>query len=232
MNPAIITAEDMEELAKCAADPKYFINTYCKVPNPHLGITPLILRDYQEQLIDSWHANDRNISLLPRQSGKSTCQIAYGLWTALFKPDQIVAIGTPNMAQSQHMMQIIHFMIDNLSYPIRDEILAKNKSSVEFANGSRIASRAVDGHFGRGTTISLLILDEFAFVKPSTSYEFWTGISPCLSNGQKCIMASSWDVNRSGQFGEIWKQATAEMNHCGFSAIGMNSLATTTKGTI
>jgi hypothetical protein len=215
----------MEELAKCAADPKYFINTYCKVPNPHLGITPLILRDYQEQLIDSWHANDRNISLLPRQSGKSTCQIAYGLWTALFKPDQIVAIGTMSIAASICMMQSMFFMIDHLPYPIKDEILSKTKHSVAFANGSHIINQSVTEFFGRGTSVSLLILDEFAYVKPSTSYEWWKSILPCISHGQKCIMASSDNGNRSGQFGEIWKQATSEMTRCGFNAIGMNSLA-------
>jgi hypothetical protein len=54
--------------------------------------------------------------------------------------------------------------------------------------------------------ISLLFLDEFAFVQPSIQNEFWTSIAPTLSTGGSCIMTSTpnGDMNL---FAQLWRQA-------------------------
>jgi hypothetical protein len=58
-------------------------------------------------------------------------------------------------------------------------------------------------------SISLLYLDEFAFVRPTIAAEFWTAITPTLSTGGKCIITSTPNSDED-QFAQIWRQA----NNC------------------
>jgi hypothetical protein len=55
-------------------------------------------------------------------------------------------------------------------------------------------------------SITLLYLDEFAFVRPSIAKEFWTAITPTLSTGGKAIITSTPNSDED-QFAFIWKGA-------------------------
>jgi hypothetical protein len=55
-------------------------------------------------------------------------------------------------------------------------------------------------------SITLLYLDEFAFVRPSIAKEFWTAITPTLSTGGKAIITSTPNSDED-QFALIWKGA-------------------------
>jgi len=52
--------------------------------------------------------------------------------------------------------------------------------------------------------------DEFAFVKPNIQETFWTAISPTLSTGGGCMIASTPNGD-SNKFAEIWYTAIAQM---------------------
>ena len=55
-------------------------------------------------------------------------------------------------------------------------------------------------------SISLLYLDEFAFVRPTIAQEFWTSITPTLATGGKAIITSTPNSDED-QFALIWKMA-------------------------
>jgi hypothetical protein len=55
-------------------------------------------------------------------------------------------------------------------------------------------------------SITLLYLDEFAYVRPSIATEFWTSITPTLATGGKAIITSTPNSDED-QFALIWKQA-------------------------
>jgi hypothetical protein len=55
-------------------------------------------------------------------------------------------------------------------------------------------------------SITLLYLDEFAFVRPTIAKEFWTSITPTLSTGGKAIITSTPNSDED-QFAYIWKGA-------------------------
>jgi hypothetical protein len=85
-------------------------------------------------------------------------------------------------------------------------VVSYNKGSLDFENGSRIVSATTTENTGRGMSISLLYLDEFAFVRPSIATEFWTAITPTLSTGGKAIITSTPNSDED-QFALIWKAA-------------------------
>jgi hypothetical protein len=66
------TKEESEEILKCAKDIKYFANKYCWIKNEQGFWSQVTLRDYQEEIVDSF-SNDENrfhILMQSRQTGK------------------------------------------------------------------------------------------------------------------------------------------------------------------
>lgn len=64
------TDEMLDEYIKCKNDPVYFITTYIMVVHPDRGIVPMVLYDYQKNMVNAYHNNRRVIFLTSRQQGK------------------------------------------------------------------------------------------------------------------------------------------------------------------
>jgi len=210
----ILDANQITEIAKCMSDPKYFIKNYCYLQHPTKGKMKFELYEYQERLIDIYHGYRNNISMLPRQSGKSQCAGAYLLWYAMFTPDSTVLIAAHVYRGAQEIMSRIRFMYENIPDFIRAGVNAYNRGSIEFDNGSRIVAQATTENTGRGMSISLVYLDEFAFVATNIASEFWTSLSPTLSTGGKCVITSTPNQDND-QFAQIWRQAKKTIDEYG-----------------
>jgi hypothetical protein len=163
---------------------------------------------------------------LPRQSGKSTTAAGYLLWYAMFVPDSTILIAAHKYQGAQEIMQRIRFAYEACPDHIRAGVTSYNKGSIEFENGSRIVAQTTTENTGRGMSISLLYLDEFAFVRNTIAKDFWTSIVPTLSTGGKAIITSTPNSDED-QFWEIWRAAnkntdeygnTTELGSNGFKA--------------
>jgi hypothetical protein len=204
-----MTETQIMEFARCA-DPKtgpaYFMSNYFTIQHPTKGSMRYVPYEYQERLIDSYHNYRYSISLLPRQTGKSTTAAGYLLWYAMFVPDSTILIAAHKYTGSQEIMQRIRYAYENCPDFIRAGVTSYNKGSLDFENGSRIVSATTTENTGRGMSISLLYCDEFAFVRPTIATEFWTAISPTLATGGKCIITSTPNSDED-QFAQIWRGA-------------------------
>lgn len=202
------TPEQVLELKKCAQDPVHFIKTYARIQHPMRGSVPFALYPYQERMVENFKNNRFNVVLSARQTGKSTVSAIYLLWHAIFNFDQTILIASNKNSNAMEMIHRIRYAYENLPNWLKPGVLDDgwNKHNVGFDNGSRIVSTATSEDAGRGMSISLLFLDEFAFVKPGIQEEFWTSISPTLSTGGGCIMSSTpnGDINL---FAQIWRSA-------------------------
>jgi len=219
------TQEQLLELARCMSDPKYFMLNYCYIQHPVKGRLLFTLYDYQIGLVDTYHNNRYSISMLARQTGKSTCAAGYLLWYAMFNPDQTILIAAHKYSGAQEIMQRIRFAYELLPDFIRAGVTAYNKGSLEFDNGSRIIAQATTDNTGRGLSISLVYLDEFAFVRPTIAKEFWTALSPTLATGGKCIITSTPNQD-DDQFAQIWNEALKNIDEFGNETnVGKNGFA-------
>ena len=208
------TANELKELVRSAEDPKYFIRNHCYIQHPTRGRLKFQLYEYQERLIDVYHNYRYSIAMLPRQTGKSTCAAGYLLWYAMFNPDSVILIAAHKYSGAQEIMQRIRYMYETCPDFIRAGVTAYNKGSIEFDNGSRIVAQATTENTGRGMALTLVYLDEFAFVPPRVAQEFWTSLSPTLSTGGKCFITSTPNQDND-QFAQIWKQASKTIDEHG-----------------
>ena len=84
------TKDELKQYKKCLDDPVYFAKTYCKIINLDDGLVDFELYPYQKVMFEQFEDNRFNICLACRQSGKSIAVVAYLLWYAIFKGEQVV----------------------------------------------------------------------------------------------------------------------------------------------
>jgi len=205
----IYSEQELEDFAKCADPvdgPMYFMDNFFYIQHPVRGKMLYHPYPYQRKLIENYHNNRFSISLMPRQTGKSTSAAGYLLWYAMFVPDSTILIAAHKYLGAQEIMQRIRYAYELCPNHIRAGAVSYNKGSIEFDNGSRIVSQTTTENTGRGMSITLLYLDEFAFVRPTIATEFWTSITPTLSTGGKAIITSTPNSDED-QFALIWKGA-------------------------
>jgi hypothetical protein len=205
----VFTDEQLAEFVACAdpvTGPAYFMDHFFHIQHPTRGKMLYHPFDYQKRLIDTYHNYRFSISMMPRQTGKSTSAAGYLLWYAMFVPDSTILIAAHKYTGSQEIMQRIRYAYELCPDHIRAGCTSYNKGNLDFENGSRIVSTTTTENTGRGMSISLLYADEFAFVRPGIAKEFWTSISPTLATGGKAIITSTPNSDED-QFALLWKGA-------------------------
>lgn len=223
-----LTPEQIHEVIKCADQDtgyEYFMRHYFYIQHPVQG---QILYDpfpYQVHLIKNYHENRFSISLLGRQLGKTTSAAGYLLWFAMFNYDKTILIAAHQYSGAQEIMQRIRYAYEMCPMWLKPGVEAYNQGNIDFENKSRIVARATTEKTGRGMSLSLLYLDEFAFVRPTIAKEFWTSISPTLATGGKCIITSTPNSDED-QFAQIWREANRKTDEYGnITKLGKNGFS-------
>jgi|TARA_R110001592_G_scaffold61672_4_gene188259 hypothetical protein len=205
------TQQEILEYQKCMMHPAYFARTYCKIISLNDGLVPFELYDYQEEMFNHFNDNRFSIVLACRQSGKSISSVAYLLWYALFNSEKNIAILANKGATAREMLSRVTLMLENLPFFLQPGTKTLNKGSIEFGNNSKIVAAATSGSSIRGLSISLLFLDEFAFIENAT--EFYTSTYPVISSGKDTKVIITSTANGIGnQFYNIWQGSIQKTN--------------------
>jgi len=216
------TEETLRDFRNCfdpVNGPLYFMVNHMKIQHPTQGEIPFIPFDYQVDLIKNYNEHRNSINLLGRQMGKTTVAAGYLLWYAMFKPNSTMLVAAHKQAGASEIMQRIRFAYESIPDHIRAGVTEYNKNSITFDSGSRIVSTTTTENSGRGMALTLVYLDEFAFVPPRIAKEFWTSISPTLSTGGKCIITSTPSSDED-QFAQIWLAANITTDEYGMTIPG------------
>ncbi len=199
------------EYIKCAKDPVYFMKKYCLIQHPTKGKIPFKLFQYQEELTHDIQENDRVVILKSRQLGISTLSAGYSLWMMLFQSDKNILVVAIDQNTSKNLVTKVSVMFENLPSWLRLKTTEKNKLSLRLTNGSQIKAVASSGTSGRSEALSLVIIDEAAFV--DNAEELWASLQQTLSTGGRGVILST--PNGTGNFfHKTW--VAAEEGHNNF----------------
>lgn len=206
---------ETEELKKCAdpvTGPAYFIKNYFYIQHPTKGSILLDPYDYQIELIDSYIENRFSINLIARQLGKTSTSAGYLLWSAMFKSYQNILVGGNKLATAKEILSRILYGYDHCPDFLKAKLTTRNKMTLEFDNSSRILTQAVSECFAHGWSISLLYLDEFAFVKNSSAAGAWASVRPQLSDTKTQVIINSSANHEDDFFATLWEDAIHNRN--------------------
>lgn len=206
--------DQLVELMNCIDDPMYYMTHFVRIRHPVLGALPFNPYPFQTRLVHAFHDHRFNIVLAARQNGKTEVAQGYLLWRAMFVPDSTILITANTYNQALEIMDRIRYSYENVPDHIRDGVREYNKGNIVFANGSRIIARATTPNSGRGLSISLLYVDEFAAIHPNMAEKFWSSIRPTLSTGGACIITST-PQNDEDQFATLWRDAKDNLDAYG-----------------
>ncbi len=182
--------ETMAEIVRCGKDPAFFCNNYAKISHPMRGLIPFDLYDFQAQALEDFKENRFSVILKARQLGISTTVAAYVCWLMLFHRDKNVLVVATKLGTATNLVKKIKAIHKNLPPWLKiAEITIDNRTSFELANGSMVKASSTSGDAGRSEALSLLVVDEAAFVEGMD--ELWAGLYPTLSTGGRCIALST-----------------------------------------
>lgn len=199
-----------QEYKKCALSPEYFLSKYSYIQHPTRGRMLFNLYHYQKNSLKQFEDHKYNIVLKGRQLGFSTLVAGYALWLILFHRDKNILVVATKQEVAKNLVTKVRFMHQNLPVWLRGKCITDNKLSLEFANGSQIKATATSPDAGRSEALSLLILDECAFISEASA--IWTAASSTLSTGGKAILIST--PNGMGNFfHKMWQQAEDGSNN-------------------
>lgn len=200
------TDEEVDEYIKCKNDIVYFAEKYIKVVHVDWGLVDFKLYPYQKKMLTHFDNNPFSIVLACRQSGKSISSIAYLLHFIVFNSDKLVAILANRGATSREMLGRLILAFENLPFFLQPGAKSLNKGSIELSNGSRIECHSTTSSSIRGKSVSLLYLDEFAFVK--NDEEFYTSTYPVISSGQESrVIITSTANGIANKYYGLWQGA-------------------------
>ena len=206
------TDEQVEEFIKCSNDPVYFITHYIKIISLDKGLVPFDLYDFQEDMVERFHAHRFNIAKLPRQSGKSTVVTAYLLWYTLFNDNVNVAILANKAATAREMLQRLQLSYENLPNWMQQGVVNWNRGSLELENGSKIMAASTSASAVRGMSFNIIFLDEFAFIPNHIADQFFSSVYPTISSGKSTKVIIISTPHGMNMFYKLWHDAERQKN--------------------
>jgi hypothetical protein len=205
-----IKQTQVNEIVKCGKDPAYFINKYLKIEHPLKGLIPFATYPFQDKCLTDFNDHRFNIILKSRQLGISTIVAAYAIWQALFYKNKNILIIATKLAVAQNFVKKVKVALQALPpWLMLSPITSNNKQQVVLGNGSSIKAIPTSEDAGRSEALSLLIIDEAAFVRNFD--ELWTGLYPTLSTGGRAIILSTPN-GVGGQYYDLWMGAEQHTN--------------------
>lgn len=201
-----------QEYIKCAVDPAHFMRKYCMIQHPVKGTIPFNLYEFQGKVLYLLQNNKYSLILKSRQLGISTLSAGYALWLMIFNNDKNVLVLATKQETAKNMVTKVKFMYDNLPAWLRGNKKPQeaNKLTLKLANGSQIKAVSAAGDSGRSEAVSLLIIDEAAFIDGVE--EIWASSQQTLSTGGGAIVLST--PNGIGNwFHQMWEKAELSENN-------------------
>ena len=198
-----------QEYLKCASDPVHFMKKYCFIQHPQRGRVIFNLYPFQEKVLNLFNDNPYSIILKSRQLGISTLSAGYSLWLMLFHKDKNILCIATKQETARNMVTKVKFMFDNLPSWLKITAPENNKLSLRLSNGSQIKATSAASDAGRSEAVSLLIIDEAAFI--DNIGEIWASAQQTLATGGGAIVLST-PYGTGNWFHKTWVSAENQEN--------------------
>ena len=198
-----------QEYIKCATDSVHFMKKYCFIQHPQRGRIQFNLYPFQEKVLKLYQDNPYTLILKSRQLGMSTLCAGYALWLMLFQKDRNILCIATKQETAKNMVTKVKFMFDNLPSWLKIDADENNKLTLRLTNGSQIKATSAASDAGRSESVSLLIIDEAAFI--DNIGKIWASAQQTLATGGGCI-ALSTPYGTGNWFHQTWVRSENKEN--------------------
>lgn len=200
------TAEEVEELKKCAGDVIYFANKYCYAMTDE-GVINIELRDYQEDILRDFQDHRFCVFLAPRQVGKTISTSIFLTWYLLFNTEKNLMILANNGGTTEELIDKVKNILMNLPFFLKPGVIKNNVMTMKLDNGCRLIGKTTTKTSGIGFTVHFLFMDEFAHIHPNFIDPFYRAVYPTLSSSKISRIVITSTPNGMNKFQNIYQAA-------------------------
>lgn len=221
------TEEQLLELLKCQEDILYFAEKFCYIQTNDDGFILPKLREYQKKILKAYtdkksrKSRKNCILMAPRQSAKTVTSSIFIVHYLIFNKEKNVGIVANKQETAIEIVDKIREIYERLPLWMQPGIVdgGWNKKGLRLANGMRLLSSASTGGGLRGYTLSLLYMDEFAFVQKNVAEKFMRAMFPTVATGKESMIIITSTPQGMNHFSDLWQAATREIDPSDFYPI-------------
>ncbi|AKA71216.1 terminase large subunit domain-containing protein [Clostridium scatologenes] len=184
-----------------------WIGAFVKIVNKDTKTVPFILTEEQKQFVEG--LEKFNIVLKSRQLGLSVCTVALAIRQCIVYPNSCCLLVSHDQKSCNAIFDKLKQQFNSLPSWLKPKEIANNRQEIKMANGSKITCCcAGNKDVGRGDTLHLVHLSEFAFWKMPEKQ--LNSITQALAPDGKLIIEST--ANGLNYFHDLYFQAKNNEN--------------------
>lgn len=186
-----------------------FCRDNLKIKFPGKGMIPLELRDAQRETVLGWLSHRQTIVLKARQIGFSTVSAAFALWLTLGWPDREIIMLSKGEREARKLLGKARYAYRKMPDWVRErgpKLTSRSLETMSFDNDSLIQSLPSASDPGRGESVFLVFVDEWAML--NNQEEAWSAIEPIANIGGRVIGLST-AKGEGSFFHRLWEGSSA-----------------------
>lgn len=191
-----LTPLQVNTYKKCSTDILEFIK-YVRIFHPKRGWIVAVdnlfpkQRKVLKKLSKNWQ-DDFSLILSARQSGKTTIILILVLWIITFNEAKVIGILANKQTSAKNIFRRFSQMYHKLPETFRlAEEIGDSKVELELNDGTLVFCGPTSKSGLRSESLSLLVLDEFAWVADGVDEEFWISNYPTIEQSGSLIVTST-----------------------------------------
>lgn len=209
-------------LYRCS--PLLFLEKYAQFELP--GVGKLSCKDlyyFQKEILKDFNNWKKVVITKTRQCGISTLTSLIFFWKSVLFPSEWLVVISKDGKSSQDFLEKIKLNIENIPEWFGLKILKNNVKGVAFSNKTKIDTFARSKSAGRGTSPTMVILDEAAFYLTNSIIEgIVSSVMPSLSRtGGQLFVVSTPNGSAEGSEGYWYYNQVRQLREAG----GVDGLA-------
>lgn len=200
----------------CKKSPYYFISKYCSFTLPGIGeLAGSNLYYYQKEILKDFIFHKKIVLTKSRQTGLSTLMSLIFFWRIIFFDSQWGVIISKDGKSSTDVYDKIKENFKNIPFWLGVKDVINNQKGCKMNNKSKIDSFARSKSSGRGTSPTILLLDEFAFYQTKGIAEgIVSSVVPSAAKTGAPIFMVSTPNGTTGE-GQLYYEQVQELKNCG-----------------
>ena len=209
-------------LYKCS--PLLFLEKYAQFELPGVGkLSCKELYYFQREILKDFNNWKKIVLTKTRQAGLSTLMSLIFFWKAVLFPNEWLVVISKDGKSSQDFLEKIKTNLENIPEWFGLKITKNNVKGVSFSNKTKIDTFARSKSAGRGTSPTMVILDEAAFYLTNSIIEgIVSSVMPSLSRtGGQLFVVSTPNGSAEGSEGYWYYNQVRQLQEAG----GIDGLA-------
>lgn len=181
------------ELFLYKQSPLLFIEKYCTFTLPGIGIISCKnLYYFQKEILKDFTNWKKVVLTKTRQAGLSTLASLIFFWKAVLFPSEWLVVISKDGKSAQDFLSKIKENLENIPDWFGLKVIKNNAKGIALSNKTKIDTFARSKSAGRGTSPTMVVLDEAAFYLTNSIIEgIVSSVMPSLSRTGGCLFVIS-----------------------------------------